>query len=283
ELSLWWMEAAVSMGEADMGLLANLKIRTKVLVALLPLAIMVIVAVLYSSNRMRTIDAHYSALLDKDVKALRNLTLAQSCNNKFGLYLYKEIAELDPDKMHMIDREIEQTIIDFHTALNDAKRENPDLASEIDASAALFDQVVVHSQPVRAATQAQQNDKAMKVMREVYDPEWSATRRAVMDLQTVAGGRVNRQSAELTTLTIHTIRTTWVVITLGLLISFVIALSIVQVEVVKAVSSFRSRILDVAEGRLDQPVGNLNRPNEIGEMSRALKTLQVAAQERETQ
>ena len=56
-----------------------------------------------------------------------------------------------------------------------------------------------------------------------------------------------------------------------------------QVEVVKVVLSFRSRILDVAEGRLDQPIANLNRPNEIGEMSRALQTLQVAARERETQ
>src|SRR5215831_16841525 len=277
------MPAAASVGAATMGLLANLKIRSKVLVALLPLAVMVIIAALYSSDRMSTIDAHYSALLDKDVQVLHNLTLAQSHNNKFGLYLYKEIAELDPDRMHMIDREIEQTVIDFHTALNEAKRENPDLASEIDAGAALFDQAVVHSQPVRAATQAQQNHKAMKLMREVYDPDWSATRRAVMGLQQAAQGRVDRQSAELTALTIHTIRTTWIVITLGLLISFVIALSFVQVEVVKVVSSFRSRILDVAEGRLDQPVGNLNRPNEIGEMSRALQTLQVAARERETQ
>src|SRR5215469_7856108 len=270
-------------GAIDMGLLANLKIRTKVLVALLPLAIMVIIAALYSSDRMSTIDAHYSGLLDKDVKTLHNLTLAQSHNNKFGLYLYKEIAEADPDRMRMIDREIEQTVIDFHTVLDEAKRENPDLASEVDASAALFDQAVVHSQPVRAATQARQNDKAMKLMREVYDPEWSATRRAVMGLQQVAYGRVDKQSTELTALTIHTIRTTWIVITVGLLISFVIALSIVQVEVVKVVSSFRSRILDVAEGRLDQPVGNLDRPNEIGEMSRALQTLQVAARERETQ
>ena len=70
---------------------------------------------------------------------------------------------------------------------------------------------------------------------------------------------------------------------MGLAASFVIALSIVQVEVVKVVLSFRSRILDVAEGRLDQPIANLDRPNEIGEMSRALQTLQVAARERETQ
>ena len=266
-----------------MGLLANLKIRTKVLIALLPLVIMVIIAALYSSDRMSTIDARYSGLLDKDVKALQNLTLAQAHNNKFGLFLYKEIAELDPDRMRVIDGDIDQTVTDFHATMDEAKRESPDLTSEINAAAALFDQEVADSRPVRAATQAQQKDKAMKLMREVYDPQWSATRRAVMGLQQAVHSRVDQQSVELTASTIRTIRTTWVVITLGLLISFAIALSIVQVEVVKVILSFRSRILDVAKGRLDQPVGNLNRPNEIGEMSRALQALQVAARERETQ
>jgi signal transduction histidine kinase/DNA-binding response OmpR family regulator/HPt (histidine-containing phosphotransfer) domain-containing protein len=266
-----------------MSLLANLKIRTKVLVALLPLAIMVIIAALYSSDRMSTIDARYSGLLDKDVKGLQNLTLAQAHNNKFGLFLYKEIAELDPDRMRVIDGDIEQTVTDFHATMDEAKRESPDLTSEINAAAALFDQEVADSRPVRAATQAQQQDKAMKLMREVYDPQWSATRRAVMALEQVVHSRVDQQSVELTASTIRTIRTTWVVITLGLLISFAIALSIVQVEVVKVILSFRSRILDVAEGRLDQPVDNLKRPNEIGEMSRALQALQVAARERETQ
>ena len=75
-----------------MGLLANFKIRTKVLIALLPLAIMVIIAALYSSERMSTIDARYSSLFDKEVKALHSLTLAQADNNRFGLFLYKEIA-----------------------------------------------------------------------------------------------------------------------------------------------------------------------------------------------
>src|SRR6516165_10852588 len=121
-----------SMGTADMGLLANLKIRTKVFVALLPLAIMVIIAALYSSDRMSTIDARYSALLDKDVEALHNLTLAQAHNNKFGLYLYKEIAELDPDRMRVIDADLDQIITDFHTARSKAKTQSPDLASDID-------------------------------------------------------------------------------------------------------------------------------------------------------
>jgi signal transduction histidine kinase/DNA-binding response OmpR family regulator/HPt (histidine-containing phosphotransfer) domain-containing protein len=277
------MLASASVETAAMGLLANLKIRTKVLVALLPLAIMVIIAALYSSDRMSTIDARYSALLDKDVEALHNLTLAQAHNNRFGLYLYKEIAELDPDRMRVIDADLDQTITDFHTAMSQAKSQSPDLASDIDAAAALFDQSVADSRPVRAATQTQQNDKAMKLMRELYDPEWSKARLAVMRLQRGLYERVERESDELTARTNRTIRTTWIVITLGLLISFALALSIVQVEVVKVVLSFRNRILDVAEGRLDQPVDNLGRPNEIGEMSRALQTLQVAARDRETQ
>ena len=265
-----------------MGLLANLKIRAKVLIALLPLAIMVIIAALYSSDRMRTIDARYGGLFDKDVKALQNLTLAQAHNNKFGLFLYKEIAELDPDRMRVIDADIDQTVTDFHATMDEAKSESPGLTSEINAAAALFDQEAADSRPVRAATQAQVKDQAMKLMR-VYDPQWSATRKALMRLQQTVHSRVDQQFVELTASTIRTIRTTWMVITLGLLISFAIALWIVQVEVVKVILTFRSRILDVAEGRLDQPVGNLNCPNEIGEMSRALQALQVAARERESQ
>ncbi len=266
-----------------MSLLANLKIRTKVLIALLPLAIMVIIAALYSSDRMSTIDARHSGLLDKDVKALRNLTLAQAYNNRFGLFLYKEVAELDPDRMRVIDGDIDQTVIDFHATIDEARHESPDLTSEINAAAAIFDQEVADARPVRVATQAHQKDKAMKLMREVYDPQWSETRRALMELQQAVHSRVDRESVELTANTNRTIKTTWVVIALGLLISFAIALAIVQLEVVKVISAFRSRILDVAQGRLDQPVGNLNRPNEIGDMSRALQALQVAARERETQ
>jgi two-component system sensor histidine kinase/response regulator len=243
---------------------------------------MVIIAALYSSSRRNAIDARYRGLLDKNVKALQNLTLAQAHNNRFGLFLYKEIAELDPDRMLVIDGDIDQTVTDFRATMDEAKRESSDLTSEINAAAALFDQEVAESRPVRAATQAKQNDKAMKLMREVYDPQWSATRRAVMGLQEAVHSRVDQQSDELAARTIRTIRTTWVVVTLGLLISFAIAL-IMQVQVAKVVLLFRNRILDIAEGRLDQPFDNLNRPNEIGEMSRALQTLQVAARERETQ
>jgi len=266
-----------------MGLLANLKIRTKVVIALLPLAIMVIVAALYSSDRMSTIDATYSRLIARDVRALQSLTVARAMNNRFGQQLYQEIAEQDVDKMRAIDANLDKTEAEFHSTIEEAKREAPRLAAAIDAAAEQFDQAVVDSRLIRAATLAQNNDKAMKLMGWSFDPALQTVRQSLITLADELHKTVDRESEDLSARTIRTIRVTWIVIVLGLVTSFAIALSIVQVEVVKVVLSFRSRILDVAEGRLDQPIANLHRPNEIGEMSRALQTLQVAAREREAQ
>ncbi len=264
-----------------MGLLANFKIRTKLFLALLPLAVMVIVATLYSSFEMKRIDTWYSNLIDGDVKARHDLTAARAFDNLFGLYLYREIAETDVDRMLAIDAELDKTAAEFHSAAEDAKRESPSLAPEIEAATAQFDQVVSESRPVRAAALINDNDKAMKLMRESADPAIAQARQSFIGLAQELRRSVDQQSDELTARTNRTILITWIVIVIGLTTSFAIALSIVQFEVVKVVLSFRSRILDVAEGRLDLPIANLNRPNEIGEMSRALQTLQLAARELE--
>jgi signal transduction histidine kinase/CheY-like chemotaxis protein/HPt (histidine-containing phosphotransfer) domain-containing protein len=264
-----------------MGLLANFKIRTKVLAALLPLVVMVVVAALFSSIEMKRTDVLYSDLISRDVKALRNLTVARSSDNRFGLFLYKEIAELDADRMRIIDADLDETVAQFHSAVEQAQRESPSQASAIKSATALFDQAVSDSRPVRAATLSNHNDKAMKLMRETVDPEMARVRQAFIGLAEELDARVDQESAELTARTHRTILITWIVLTLGLVASLAIALSVVQVEVVQVVSSFRSRILEVAEGRLDQTIGNLTRPNEIGEMSRALQTLQSAARGQE--
>jgi signal transduction histidine kinase/CheY-like chemotaxis protein len=264
-----------------MGILANFRIRTKVLLALLPLAVMVIVAALYASIEMNRIDTLYSDLIDKDVKCLHNLTIARVLNNRFGQLIYQEIAEPDASRMRLIDVDLDETVTEFHSSVAEAKAEDPSLAAKIDAVAALFDRAVSDSRPVRAAALDNNSDKAMKLTRDAFDPDLHIGRQALINLANEVHATVDKRSNELTASTHRTILVTWIVIILGLTISFTIALSIVQVEVVKVVLLFRTRILDVAEGRLDLPITNLNRTNEIGEMSRALHTLQTAARERE--
>src|SRR6201989_1400497 len=264
-----------------MGLLANFKIRTKVFVALLPLAIMVLVAALYASIEMNRIDTRYSDLTGKEVKALHNLMVARVMSNRFGWLLYQEIAEADADRMRLIEADLDGTAAQFHSSVTSSKTESPSVAQKIDGAAALFDQAVADSRAIRAATLSGNNAKAMKLARETFDSEMRKSRQSLTDLADELHATVDEQSDELTAKTHRIILITWIVILLGLAASFTIALSIVNVEVVKVVSSFRTRILDVAEGRLDLPIANLDRPNEIGEMSRALQVLQVAARERE--
>jgi signal transduction histidine kinase/DNA-binding response OmpR family regulator len=266
-----------------MGILSNLKIRTKVLLALLPLALMVVLAALYASIEMERIDTWYSNLIDRDVLALQSLTAARALNNRFGQLLYEEIAERNADKMLKVDAEIDQTVTAYHAAMEEAKRGSPELAAKIEASSALFDQLVVDSRPIRAAALRNDNDRAMQLASESFRPEMLRDRQELEALNNESHAAVERESILLTAGTHRTILVTWIVIALGLAISFSIALSIVQVEVVRVVMWFRGRILDVAEGRLDLPILNLDRPNEIGEMSRALQTLQVVSRERQLQ
>ena len=266
-----------------MGLLANFKIRTKVLIASLPLVVMIIVAAIYASFGMSNIDRRYSELIGRDVKALHNLTVARVMNNRYGQLLYEEIAEPDPVRMRALDAELDETVQEFHSAIADARTETPGLTAKINAAAVLFDQAVSDSHPVRAAAMINDNIKAMTLTREAFAPVLDKGRRALIDLADELHATVDERSDELSATTDRTILITWIVIALGMAASFIIALSIVQVEVVKVVLSFRGRILDVAEGRLDLPIANLDRPNEIGEMSRALQILQVGAREREIQ
>src|SRR5690348_9161932 len=62
----------VTWGCDPMGLLANLKLRRKLMGALAPLAVMVILAGLYASYESKHIDTLYRQAINNEVKALHN-------------------------------------------------------------------------------------------------------------------------------------------------------------------------------------------------------------------
>src|SRR3954466_14202282 len=244
-----------------MSILPNYKIRTQLLIALLPLALIFTVAALYSSIQMKRIDDSYSNLIAKNIKALRTVTVATALTNRFGQLLYQQIAEPDMDRKRMIDADLYRVTADIRSSLGDAKRDAPGLASAVDAARALFDQAASDSYPVRAATQIQNNDKAIKLMGGISDPALLKARQGLVALQDEMQRAVDRRSAELSFLTSRTILIRWAVNILGLLTSFAITLLIVRFEIVNVLVSFRNQILDVAAGRLDTPIAYLARRN----------------------
>ncbi len=266
-----------------MGFLANLRIRSKLLIALALLAVMVVVAAVYSSIEIKAIDTRYSELIDHDVTALNRALEGRALTMRFGLFLYQTIAESDPDKMHAIQAELDKTDADYRAVIADVMRESPERAGQIKAAQSLFEQALSGARPVRAAALSGDRAKAMQLMRTGVDAQLHRSRQAMIDLVDDLRKSVDRQSDALTARTSSTILITWLVIGFGLVISFAVAFYIVQTEIVSQLLALRGSIQDVADRRLNQPIPYLEVGNEIGEMSRALRILQSGAREREAQ
>jgi two-component system sensor histidine kinase/response regulator len=264
-------------------ILANLKLRRKLLVAMAPLVFMVLMAGLYSTVESKKIDTRYSELIDQDVLALQHLTQAQAEASRFGLLLYKDIAEPAPDKMRAIEGDLDKSYAEYQTLIAESARESPNHTQEIKEAEALFDQAVSDSRSVRAATLVGDNTKSMNLMRGGVDAEMQRARQAIEGIAQGTRKSVDQQSYELTNKTNRAILFTWLFIGFGLAVSFAIAAYILQSEVVQELLALRGSIQDVAAGKLDQTIPYLDRRNEIGEIGRALGTLQLGARELETQ
>src|SRR5580700_8613588 len=96
-----------------MGLLANLRIRTKVLVAMLPLALMAIGAGVYSSLESQKIDTWYSNLIDNYVKTFQSVTAARGNTMRYRLLLYQLVAEDNPDQRQVDNAELDKAQAEY--------------------------------------------------------------------------------------------------------------------------------------------------------------------------
>jgi len=263
-----------------MGLFSNLKLRRKLLIALFPLVLMVLVAVLYSTIQIKSIDTAYSKIISEDVSTLHGVTEARSLGNRYWLVLYQEISS--SGKAEGLET-LETIASSFAAKLDEAAAKSPEVAPTIRSIRGAFEQTVADAAQVREAARKGNSAEALQLMASKVDKELSEQREALIKLADVQVQSMNRHSEEFTSYTHRTIVITWIIMIGGLVISFCFALYVIQREVVDVVMSFRGQIMDVAENRLDKPIPDLERPNEIGEMSRALYALQHTAKERELQ
>jgi hypothetical protein len=266
-----------------MAMLTNLKLRTKLFLAVLPLAVMVVVATVYSSIESQISDSNYTLLVDSGTGTLKGLTAARGLTMRFGMVLYQLIAEPNPDRRQSIDGELDKTYADYRASIAEATQLDPDRAAEINQVAALFDKAASDARPVRAAALNNSSERAMSLMHASVAAELEQARQAAMDLIDREQRSVDRQNDDLTVKTHRSILTTWLVLAFGLAASLVITFYIIQSSVVTQLMSIRASIQELAGGQLDQPIHYLEQANEIGEICRALSKLRAVAREHENQ
>jgi len=203
--------------------LENLKLRRKLLLAMLPLALMVIGAGVYSSIESKTIDTQYSELIGGPVEALRSVTEARSHTNRFGLFLYAIVAETDPARKLALEAELEKTRDAYEQVIAEALRKNPERADKIKATSALFHRAAEDARPVRALAMAGNNAQALNLMHGTVTQELMEAREAAIEIVDDLQKSIDQRSDELTKNTHHAIFVTWVAIGIGLIGSFALA------------------------------------------------------------
>src|SRR5215470_15287795 len=133
-----------------MGLLINLKLRKKLLIALAPLVLMVLAAGIYGSYESKRIDSLYSQLIDREIKAVHHTDVARALNTRYGFYLFRLVSEPSPDRARMVDAELENCYSEYKARLADASRLYPAYETQIRGAVALFDKAVLDTRPVRS-------------------------------------------------------------------------------------------------------------------------------------
>jgi two-component system sensor histidine kinase/response regulator len=260
--------------------LDNVRVGRALQLAMLPLVAMVVVAVLYASIQMRVTGNNYRDLVQREVAALEALTNARAQTRQYALVLYRDIAETDLDRIRLSESDLENAANDFNAAVEQAATSVPAQADRIRFAADTFHRATIDAKVVVGATLRGDGNKAMSWMAGV-DAELNSARQSIAQEITTLDRAVFERTAELDADTARTIVVAWIVILAGLLASIGVSTYISRNEIVNVLLALRNSIQDVAEGRLDGRVPYQERRNEIGEMSRALATLQEVAAEQE--
>ncbi|HVI50105.1 MAG TPA: response regulator [Candidatus Sulfotelmatobacter sp.] len=267
-----------------MRLFADLRIRTKLIIALVPLAVMVMAAGLYASLELSRIDGRYSQMVEQGLNATLSLNKANDRIDAICQLLLKEAVEDNADRSARLDGEIEKSMRDYAQMMELGRAQAPQTVKpRLAAISSLFEDGALNVRPVRAKALAGAHGEALAMLRAgaAVNLEQARTQTAALvdDIRRDLGD-ASKAAARHTG---QAITVTWAVIALGLLGSIGIALWIVQKEVVEVLRTLKDSIHDVADGRLDQPIPFREMKNEVGSITRALATLQQGAKERETQ
>jgi len=262
---------------------ANCKIRSKLLLSLLPLGLIVIGALLVASMEMESLDARYTELLDSKVKAVMAIIRATQRTVQINQQLYELIAESDADNLIRLDGDIERTIRKYHEHMAEAKKASPPDAPAILKIEQLFDKFTLEANLVRAKTQKNTDNEALVLMRERVKPLFAQARAGSSKLADSMLDMLEKASTSAMASTKVAIRFTWLAALVGLILSLAMALFIAQVGVVRPLQHLRDSIRDVAAGRHGREVHYQELTNEIGEIARDLCILQRGVFERDVQ
>ena len=266
-----------------MRFLSNLKIRTALLIMVLPLVGIVIGRAFYFAYTIGDINDSYRTIIRTHVTALEYLRDARSEASQFGQLLYREISEPSAAVKRPIEADLETHFQNSKQLLTLAAEIEPTSAAAIDRSETLFDQVHAAARNVEAAALAGQSSRAANLMDHGIDANLQLLRIRLTDVINSLQNAIDVQTSAISVQTAQAGTANWIVLAAALLGSLVLVIVVAREALVEPMLSLRRSVLDMARGELAETVPLQQATNEVGDISRALVTLQRFAREQQTE
>jgi methyl-accepting chemotaxis protein len=254
-----------------MAFLENLKVASKVMLSLALMALIVVGAVIYASVRMYSIDSGYSALIDQDAGASKLLGWASQRMTAEGHLQYQLILESTPKGVEALKARMEKNVKEFHDLMAQAKAKNTKNAARLDTISAGFDAVVTLGHQAQELVEKGQDVPALDMVRQKFDPALTKLETDLTTLVEEVDNTMQTDAKDLSSSTSTTVITTYVMVGIGLIAVFGVALLITLYGVSKPLTAMSEIMGELAQGRFDITVFGQDRVDEIGVIARSVQ------------
>ena len=254
-----------------MAFLENLKVASKVMLSLALMALIVVGAVVYASVRMYSIDSGYSSLLDQDAGMSKLLGWASQRLTAEGHLQYQLILESTPKGVEALKAKMAKNEKEFHDLASQAKGKNPAMAGRIDQIAQGFDGVMTLGKQAQDLVEKSHDVEALDMVRQKFDPALTKLETDLTTLVEEVDTTMQRDAKTLTNSTSTTVLTTQIMVGIGLIAVFGLALVITLYGVSKPLTSMSEIMGELARGRFDIDVFGQSRVDEIGVIARSVQ------------
>ena len=266
-----------------MAILENMKIRTKVLIGLGVIAVIMLGGCLFAGQKMAMIDDAYSELIDHEEVTILTNSRANRMLAWYARTVYAVVTETTEAGNERLSKELKATEANFREQQKLAKEVSPHLAADLDRAYAPANAALAACVPVIKAAEST-SDPADVVpiatrMKQECEPFLIHATETLTSFNQTLSQRLKKESEQLTADTESIVRTNYALNAVGLLFGLMISLSVVAKGVVGPIQQISATMRQLADGKLSITIPGLTRQDELGAMAQTVQVFQSNALE----
>lgn len=258
----------------------KMKLRTRVILTIIPFGVTTFFVVLYLSAMLIEIDTRYSDLTAERENIIFSIHAAQkdliSIQEKYLLF----ISNNDIDR-NIIAIEIHKASENFKKSINSARQSSLgslDNYKEIDNAYKNIESAIFIQHDLKRNDMS--NIVQMKRI-EMLTSEFSHAEEAIASLMTSVNNDIEVLSHQITERSSDIIIKVWMIIAFGFVFSGVLSIVFAQRAIIAAINAIRLNIINITDENLYNDIPFFGQQNELGEIAKALHSLKDDIQKKQ--